>query len=72
MVALGRELFGYKGAVVRQESADKDYIVDNPVAVARSSPKRARSSDTIRRFSSTKGLRRSLIWYSGNREASDA
>ena len=30
MVALGQELAGYKGSVVRQQSTDKDYLVDNP------------------------------------------
>ena len=30
VTTLGKELFGYTGQVVRQESADKDYLVDNP------------------------------------------
>ncbi len=29
-IALGRELFGYKGKIVRSDSSDKEYLVDNP------------------------------------------
>ena len=30
VVEISRELFDYKGKVVRQESSDNDYLVDNP------------------------------------------
>ena len=73
VVALGQELFGYKGTVVRQESADKDYLVDNPyrrcpvITKARTElgfdPQGARSTrDCGARCSGTPG----------NREASEA
>ena len=69
---LGRELFGYSGHVVCQRSADKDYLIDNP---NRRCPIVAKARNELGydpRVSLEDGLRRSLIWYSGNREASDA
>jgi UDP-glucuronate decarboxylase len=72
VAALGRELFGYAGKIVRQQSADKDYLVDNP---SRRSPvitKARRELGYDPQVTIEEGLRRSLIWYSGNREASEA
>jgi UDP-glucuronate decarboxylase len=71
-VALGRELFGYAGSVIRKESADKDYIVDNP---ARRCPVITKARTELGYDPQVKvyeGLRRSLLWYSGNREAAEA
>jgi nucleoside-diphosphate-sugar epimerase len=72
LVDLGKELFGYSGRVVLRESADKDYLVDNP---SRRCPiiTKARTEvgyDPI--VSLDEGLRRSLVWYSGNRDATEA
>jgi UDP-glucuronate decarboxylase len=72
VAALGRELFGYTGKVVRQQSADKDYLVDNP---SRRSPVITKARTELGydpQVPIEEGLRRSLIWYSGNREASEA
>ena len=72
MVALCRELFGYQGRVIRKESPDKDYLVDNP---NRRCPVIAKARAELGydpRVSLDDGLHRSLVWYSGNREASDA
>jgi nucleoside-diphosphate-sugar epimerase len=72
LVRIARDLFGYTGRVVRQASADQDYLVDNP---SRRQPDitKARSelgfSPTI---SLDEGLRRLLIWYSEHRDAEDA
>ena len=67
-----RELFGYTGKVVRSESADKDYLVDNPnrrcPIITKARTELGYDPQVIAR----RGLRRSLIWYSGNREASEA
>jgi nucleoside-diphosphate-sugar epimerase len=66
--ALGRELFGYSGRVVRKQSADKAYLVDNP---NRRCPVIAKARMEIGydpQVTLEEGLRRSLIWYSGNRE----
>lgn len=71
-VGLGRDLFGYKGKVVRQASQDKSYLVDNP---SRRCPVITRAREHLG-YNPTvtldEGLRRSLIWYNENREAPDA
>jgi nucleoside-diphosphate-sugar epimerase len=70
--ALGRELFAYKGKVVRAESKDKDYLIDNP---NRRCPVIDKARSELRfdpQITLDEGLRRSMIWYSGNREASEA
>jgi nucleoside-diphosphate-sugar epimerase len=72
VAALGRELFGYTGTVVHRESADKDYLVDNP---ARRCPVITKARTELGyhpQIGLDEGLRRSLTWYAGNREASDA
>ena len=72
VVALAKELFGYAGKVVRQESADKDYLVDNPNRRCPIITKARTELGYDPQVTIEEGLRRSLIWYSGNREASDA
>jgi nucleoside-diphosphate-sugar epimerase len=72
VAALGRELFGYTGKVVRQQSADKDYLVDNPSRRCPVITKARRELGYDPQVTVEEGLRRSLIWYSGNREASEA
>lgn len=71
-IALGKELFGYKGKIVRKESADKAYLVDNP---NRRCPIITKAREEIGydpQVTIEEGLRRSLVWYSGNREGSEA
>jgi nucleoside-diphosphate-sugar epimerase len=72
LVSIARELFGYRGGVVRQPSADRDYLVDNP---NRRCPRIAKARFELG-FSPTvsldEGLRRLLIWYSENHDAEDA
>jgi UDP-glucuronate decarboxylase len=72
VAALGRELFGYTGQVVRQQSADKDYLVDNPSRRCPVITKARTELGYDPQVTIEEGLRRSLIWYSGNREASEA
>ena len=72
VTALGRELFGYTGKVVRQQSADKDYLVDNPSRRCPVITKARTELGYDPQVTIEEGLRRSLIWYSGNREASEA
>jgi UDP-glucuronate decarboxylase len=72
VAALGRELFGYTGKIVRQQSADEDYLVDNP---SRRCPVITKAKTELGydpQVTIEEGLRRSLIWYSGNREAPEA
>ncbi len=72
LVAIAGPLLGYKGRVVRKESRDKDYLVDNP---ERRCPiiKKAREhfgyNPTI---GLDEGLRRTMLWYRENREGSEA
>ncbi|HET9384144.1 MAG TPA: NAD-dependent epimerase/dehydratase family protein [Gemmatimonadales bacterium] len=72
LVALGRELFGYSGRVVMQKSPDEDYLVDNPNRRCPVIEKARTELGYDPRVSLDEGLRRSLVWYSGNREASEA
>jgi len=72
VVALGRELFGYTGKIVRQQSADKDYLVDNPSRRCPVITKARTELGYDPQVTIEEGLRRSLIWYSGNREAPEA
>ena len=69
---ISRELFDYGGKVVRQTSPDRDYLIDNP---NRRCPIITKARDELDYHPSImldEGLRRSLIWYSGNLEAEDA
>ena len=72
LVALARELFGYKGRVIHKTSADAVYLVDNP---NRRCPVIAKARAHLG-FNPTIGideaLKRSLLWYSGNLVAEDA
>jgi UDP-glucuronate decarboxylase len=68
---LGRDLFGYTGKVVRQDSADAEYLIDNP---NRRCPiiTKAREIGYDPQVGIEEGLRRSMLWYNGNRVAEDA
>jgi UDP-glucuronate decarboxylase len=71
LVGLGRELLGYKGRVVRGQSRDSDYLVDNP---NRRCPVIAKARDELGyspQVPLEEGLRRALVWYSGNREGEE-
>jgi UDP-glucuronate decarboxylase len=72
VAALGRDLLGYRGRVVQKESPEGDYLVDNP---NRRCPliQKARAElgyDPV--VGLEEGLRRSLVWYSHNRDAPEA
>ena len=72
LASLARELFGYKGKVVRQASQDTSYLVDNP---NRRCPIIAKARTHLGynpRVTLDEGLTRSLIWYNENRQAEDA
>jgi UDP-glucuronate decarboxylase len=72
IAALGRELFDYSGRVIRQASADPDYLVDNP---SRRCPDITKARHELGYAPSVdlgEGLRRSLAWYAHNHSAPDA
>jgi UDP-glucuronate decarboxylase len=68
----GRELFGYSGNVVRETSADVQYLTDNPL---RRCPDISKARNELG-FSPTialdEGLRRTLLWYSDHRAGQEA
>ena len=55
VVSEAADLFGYAGKVVRQESSDKDYLVDNPNRRCPRSTRRGVSSRTSPRSTSKRG-----------------
>jgi dTDP-glucose 4,6-dehydratase/UDP-glucuronate decarboxylase len=68
MTELGRELFGYRGAVVVRPSDDGAYLTDNP---ARRCPVIAKAQTELGYEPSVSlrdGLRRTLLWYAENQD----
>jgi UDP-glucuronate decarboxylase len=72
VVALAQELFDYGGQVVRQESSDKAYLVDNPNRRCPIIDKARTELGYEPGITVEEGLRRSLIWYRDNAEAAEA
>jgi nucleoside-diphosphate-sugar epimerase len=72
VVDLARDLFDYGGKVVRQTSNDQDYLVDNPNRRCPIIDKAREHLGYNPSITVDEGLKRALIWYSGNREAEDA
>ncbi|MFM7219262.1 MAG: NAD-dependent epimerase/dehydratase family protein [Nodosilinea sp.] len=72
VVDLASDLFNYTGRVVRQTSSDQDYLVDNPNRRCPIIAKARQHLGYNPSISVDEGLKRSLIWYSGNRQAEDA
>ena len=70
VVALGRELWGYTGTVVRE--IDEDYLADNPERRCPVISKARTDLGYVPTIGVDEGLRRSLLWYAGNRDAEDA
>ena len=72
LVALARDLFGYRGAVVRQASPEAAYLVDNPTRRCPAIAKARAELGYEPSIGLDEGLRRSLVWYSHNRTAAEA
>lgn len=72
LAAQARQLFGYTGRVVRQASSEKDYLVDNPTRRCPVITKARKELGYDPKIDLDEGLRRSLVWYSHNRVASEA
>ena len=68
----GRELFGYKGSVVRNTSDEPHYLTDNPQRRCPNIDKARRELGYDPSISLEDGVRRLLIWYSGHPQAEDA
>ena len=72
LAAFARDLFGYKGKVIRQASEDVSYLVDNPNRRCPVITKARMHLGYHPSVTLDEGLRRSLIWYQGNRDAQDS
>jgi dTDP-glucose 4,6-dehydratase/UDP-glucuronate decarboxylase len=72
VVETAGELFGYKGSVIFEKSEDVEYLTDNPNRRRPIIDKARSELGYDPRISLQDGVRRSLIWYSGNREAEAA
>jgi UDP-glucuronate decarboxylase len=66
IAGLGRDLFGYRGQVVRRVSADAQYLTDNPQRRCPDISKARREVNFAPRFGLDEGLRRTLLWYAEN------
>jgi UDP-glucuronate decarboxylase len=68
MVAgLANDLFGHRVKVVHGRSPEADYLVDNPNRRCPDITKARHELDYRPRVTLAEGLRRTLLWYSGNR-----
>ena len=72
IAAIAKDLFGYAGKVVTKSSSDADYLIDNPnrrCPVIEKARTHLGFNPTI---TLDEGLRRSMVWYGGNREAEES
>jgi UDP-glucuronate decarboxylase len=67
-VKLAKELFNYQGNLIFRVSDDEDYLTDNPNRRCPIIDKARSELDYYPNISIQDGLKRSLIWYSGNME----
>jgi len=72
IVAIAREMYQYQGKVVRGESSESDYLVDNPNRRCPIIDKARKHMDYRPSILLDDGLRRTLNWYSHHRDAGDA
>jgi nucleoside-diphosphate-sugar epimerase len=68
MAALGAEMFGYSGRVVRKASDDPEYLTDNPRRRCPDISKARRDVGFAPEIPLNEGLRRALLWYADNNE----
>jgi nucleoside-diphosphate-sugar epimerase len=72
MLELAEMVIEYKGALVRGDSADKAYLVDNPNRRCPNIDKARQHLGYDPRIEVDEGLTRSLIWYFHNQDAEEA
>jgi nucleoside-diphosphate-sugar epimerase len=68
MIGIATSLFGYSGKVVRQQSADPEYLVDNPNRRCPIIQKAKGDLDYRPSIDLDEGLKRTLLWYRDNLE----
>lgn len=72
IATVSKELFGYAGKVVTKTSSDGDYLIDNPNRRCPVIEKARAHLNFNPSITLDDGLRRSMIWYGGNREAEES
>ncbi len=71
VVEQATKLFDYKGKAVFQESADKDYLIDNPNRRCPNIDKARQELGYDPKVTVDAGLEKALLWYKDNSEGSD-
>jgi len=71
VVAIAKDRFGYSGKVVSRASAHADYLIDNPNRRCPNIDKARADLGYDPRIGIDEGLERSLLWYSGHRQAEE-
>jgi UDP-glucuronate decarboxylase len=72
VMQISRDLFGYQGKLARQINEEKDYLIDNP---NRRCPQIGKARSELGYepgITLEEGLKRSLLWYAGNRGGEEA
>jgi nucleoside-diphosphate-sugar epimerase len=72
VVAVARDLYAYKGKVVKQPPVEKDYLTDNPTRRCPIITKARTELGYEPVFGIDEGIRRSMVWYGHNRVATEA
>lgn len=66
LAMIGRHFFDYKGKVVFEESAEKDYLVDNPNRRCPDITKAKKELSYVPKVTLDEGLQKSILWYKEN------
>jgi UDP-glucuronate decarboxylase len=72
LVDIGREIVGYNGTILYRTSNDGHYLTDNPNRRCPDISKAASELGFAPEIDIDDGLRRTFIWYTGNKEAVEA
>lgn len=72
VIATAKDLFGYRGRLIRKVSTEADYLVDNPNRRCPLIDKARSQLGYNPNILVDEGIRRSLIWYHHNRQAEEA
>ena len=72
VIKISQDLFGYEGKLVKQQNKEKYYLVDNPNRRCPQIDKARSELGYEPGIPLEEGLKRSLLWYSGNREGAEA
>jgi len=72
VIKISQGLFGYQGKLVKQQNKEKDYLVDNPNRRCPQIGKARSDLEYDPKIPLEEGLKRSLLWYSGNRGGEEA